>query len=70
MTVRATFTCDACKKDLTFTQSARDYRLALIAQPMIARPGNVPDRASAKAAPLEEPLHFCNIDCVKKWAAT
>ncbi len=68
MTVRATFTCDACKKDLTFTQSAREYRLALTAQPMIAMPGTAPDRASAKAPLLEEPLHFCNVDCLKKWA--
>jgi hypothetical protein len=70
MTVRATFTCDACKKDLTFTSNAREYRLALMAQPMLAMPGNAPERASAKASPLEEPLHFCDVKCLKSWATS
>ena len=70
MTVRATFTCDACKKDLTFTSNAREYRLVVMAQPMLGMPGNTPDRASVKASPLDEPLHFCDTKCLKTWSTS
>jgi hypothetical protein len=68
MTVRATYTCDCCKKDLTFASSPRDQRLAVVVQSKIVIPGTSLNK-TAKEPLLLEPLHFCDRACLKKWAA-
>lgn len=65
-------TCDGCEKDLTagtvfgrVSRTAHEYRYALSSESLY----NDPEWQSyvISHAPLRNPLHFCNVSCLKSW---
>lgn len=65
-----TTVCDHCGKDLSHTARAMDYRLVLACEPVRRRPGsNEPLDTTTSVIPIDRPHHFCNVDCLMRWAA-
>ena len=59
--------CDACMADILYANDGPEWRLVVKAEPRCHKP-NVPVHAVFKPPPLEDDLHFCSIECLKKWS--
>lgn len=65
---KTTYTCDQCNKDLTYTGAVPAYRISLFAEKLF-------HQANAIAAiyiypPIDEPHHFCGLNCLHEWVKT
>ena len=67
MKALTTYGCDYCNGDLTTTGYSEEYRIAVSSQAMGHSDGAV--FSMALDDPVPEPLHFCDMKCLKEWAA-
>lgn len=58
-------TCNNCSEDITFTDYAEDYRIVVTSERMALSGPICMDLAIV--APIQEPRHFCDFDCLRSW---
>lgn len=60
--------CDSCEKDISSTSNCEDYRLHLEVESL---PKNSPMvTLMGIPRPLDRDYHFCDMDCLSRWATS